>query len=639
MHGALVSALVLWAAVAGLAVLGPSRDLLVQGLVAYTAAFLALLHLWRSHREFLDDPRILLGGALLLRLTLFPALPDLSDDLYRYVWDGWLLFQGISPYRWIPADPALAHLHDSVLFREMNSPGYYSIYPPFSQLAFFPAGIVHTWVGWPGSAYAIKGTFLLLEGGGVVLMYRALRLLGHAPGALALYAWNPLVLVTVAGTGHTEGGLALGLGLVALGVAGAGARIGWLGLVAATLSKGIPLLLAPLFLRLQHRGHGIRKMLRAALPAAVVGILLTAPFLSRDLPAALLASADLYVRLFEFNAGLYFVLKEALFRATGEDWGNVLGPALRWGFLLAALGVWLRWPLRSTGDWFRGSLLLFSLYLVTATTVHPWYVTWGLLLLPFTPFLRAAWLWASWAAFPTYLTYVGVSHQALTAAFWSGVAFFTIREALPGLKEFALRMAGARKARQLKRQLRGTRLLDLGAGEGYLAARLDGVKEGTRKVFLADLGPYFRVPLGGIVYDGHHLPLRDRSVDTVVLSLVLHHCEDPASVLRESLRVARKRVLVTESTFRHTWERRILEVLDRTANRGRAEGGMDTAGAPLRFRTVKEWEEMIEAVGGRIVTSRRLNRIGHRHHLFVVEPFQREPSARLGRASGAPETA
>ncbi len=618
--GALTAALVLWAAVAGLAILGPDREVLPAGLAAYTVAFLAFLHLWRRHGHFLDDARVLLGGAVLLRLTLFPALPDLSDDIYRYVWDGWLLSQGLDPYRWVPADPALQHLHGDLLFREMNSPGYRSIYPPLSQLAFLPGGFVYGWLGWPAGAYAVKGTFLLLEITGILLLHRALLNLGLSPRHLALYALNPLVLVTVAGGGHTEGGLALGIGLLALAVAAERTRTGWIGLALAGLSKGIPLVLSPLFLRLRGRAEGYRKALVGAAPAALLAVLLVLPFLSRDLPGALASSADLYVRLFEFNAGLYFALKEVLLWTTGEDWGQQLGPALRWVFLLSAIGIWLRWPVRSPTDWFRGGLLLLGIYLVTATTVHPWYLNWGLLLLPFTPFLRSAWLWASWAAFPTYLTYVEIDHGPLAALFWCGVALFVLRDARPGLKSLALRVAGARKARQLSPHLRGSPVLDLGSGEGYVATHLEGVREGARKVFLAELGPHFRVELAGIVFDGQRLPLADGSVDTVVLSLVLHHARDPRTVLREALRVARARILVTESCFRWDWERRLLETVDRRANRGRAEGTMDAPTAPLEFRRAEEWEELIREVGGTILTSRRLNRVGHRHHLFVIEP-------------------
>jgi SAM-dependent methyltransferase len=123
------------------------------------------------------------------------------------------------------------------------------------------------------------------------------------------------------------------------------------------------------------------------------------------------------------------------------------------------------------------------------------------------------------------------------------------------------------------------------------------------------------------VYDGSRVPLRDGAVDTVLLSLALHHAENPDRVLAEALRVARKRVLVTESTYRWGWERNALEVADRWANRGRGmEGNEAGGGATLHFRTVGSWLGAFSEAGAEVLESRRLNRVGHRHHLFVLQP-------------------
>jgi alpha-1,6-mannosyltransferase len=308
-RSALAAALTFWGAIFGLALLGPSRDSLGFALVGYSAAFLALIHLWFHHRKVLDDPRVLLGGALLLRLTLFPSLPDLSDDLYRYVWDGWLSYSGMNPFRFVPADPALAEFQSSWLFNRLNSPGYHSIYPPLSQLVFLLGGAVEARIGWPASAYAVKGGFLLLELSGVCLLHLALRAQGKPSGALALYALNPLPIVVIAGSGHTEGGLVLGLGLLAFGVASGAHRRAWMGLVLAGASKGIPLLLAPLLVRHQLGKIGLLGTIRATVPGMILGVALLLPFDPAEMLLAARRSADLYVRLFEFNAGLYFALR------------------------------------------------------------------------------------------------------------------------------------------------------------------------------------------------------------------------------------------------------------------------------------------------------------------------------------------
>jgi SAM-dependent methyltransferase len=607
---------------------GPDRGSLVPALGAYTVAFLALVHLWCLHGEVLDDPRVVLAGAVVLRLTLFPALPDLSDDLFRYLWDGWLLVSGVSPYGFVPSDPALAPFQGDPLYARLNSPDFRSVYPPLSQIVFAPAGWIYAQWGWPAGAYAVKGGFLVLEMTGVILLLRAIQAMGLRPRLLVLYAWNPLVLVVLAGSGHSEGGLVLGMGLLALGVASSRPRAAWMGLALAVLSKGIPIFLAPLLFRHHLARHGPRTALLAPLPGIVLGAALTLPFLGGGIVEAGLLSSELYVRLFEFNAGLYFLAKEAGFVLTGEDWSKVLGPAFRLAFLGGALWVWLRTPVGNGAGWASAALLIFGLYLATATTVHPWYLIWGLVLVPFTSLTRGAWLWGSWAAFPTYLTYLGVSHGALTGVFWGGVAVALLFEARSPLRDLLLPLAGRRKARQVDDVIRGPLVLDLGAGEGYVAAALEEAERGRsggpsspRKLIAADVAPTFRVGTARLVCRGEALPLRDGAVDTVLLSLVLHHCADPDRVLTEALRVGR-RVIITESTFEWEWEQRLLEKVDRWVNRGRGEGVMDRDPEPLRFRTPKAWEEATLRAGGRVVESRRLNRLGHRHHLLVAEPAE-----------------
>ncbi len=609
-------AAVLWLSVLALALLGPTRELLFPSLIAYTTGFAALLLLWRGHSEFLDDPRVLLGGALLLRLTLFPTLPDLSDDLYRYVWDGWLSVSGVNPFRFLPSATELAEFQASDLFGEINSPDFHSIYPPLSQVVFLAGGLTYVLVGWPAAAFAVKAVFLLLEMSGLALLAAAIRASGLRPHAMALYALNPLILVTLTAGGHSESGMVFGLGLMAYGLTRRRKALAWVGLVLATAAKGVPLLLAPFLLRTQLREAPPRHLLSAMTPGVVLGLFLFAPFYYPGIISALASSADLYVRLFEFNAGLYFALKEIALWVTGTDWGKTIGPILGAGFLGGTALMWIRWPMREDEDFFRASLAVLGLYLLTATTVHPWYLSWGLALVPFTSFLRGAWMWASWAAFLTYFVYVGLPHSLPTAAFWGGVGFFFGREFEAQIRDRLLRIAGRRKARQVSTHLTGTLVLDLGAGEGYVATALTGR---DRRCILVDVGPFFRVRNPRVVYDGLHIPVRDRSVDSVLVSLVLHHARDPEQVIREALRVTRKRVVITESTYRWQWECRLLELADRCANRLRGFTGNTSAAEPLGFRTVEDWKATFRDAGSNLILSERLNVVGHRHHLFVVE--------------------
>ncbi|TVP59947.1 MAG: methyltransferase domain-containing protein [Gemmatimonadales bacterium] len=614
--------LLLFGSAAALAFLGPQRASLVPALLPWALTFGALAHLWLSHRTWLARPGVLIGGALLLRVIFLLPLPDLSDDLYRYVWDGLLTLEGVRPYTLVPADPALSHLHGTDLFREMNSPGYTSIYPPLSQWIFLPGAIAYRLWGWPAAAWAIKGGFLLLETLGVLLMYATLRRLRRPPAPLALYAWNPLALVTIAGGGHTEGGLVLGIGLLLYGLTRApgpsGAWLSWAGWGLAVLSKGVPLVLAPLVWRAlgppadgpRRRFREVLRRLRAPVGVLLAMGLLSLPFLRpADLPG-IARSARLYTGLFEFNAGLYYLLKgalEALPGATSTGLGSAMGVA----FLVGALFVVTRHRARGVDDVSRAAVLVFSLYLVLATTVHPWYLIWVLAFLPFTDTLRPAWLWASAASLPTYLTYTGVPHAPLVALFWGGWLLFAGHQ----YREFAFRplrrIAARRKAGWIGPHLAGNRWLDVGGGEGGVARALERrAPDRSASTWVADPMVIGTRDTRRVRAEGERLPFGDGAFDAVVLCFVLHHTADPDRVLAEALRVTADRVVILESTPSTPLGSRLLALLDRWVNEKRGDGSMGTA-APIHYRRGGQWEDTALRLGARVILRDRPGRIGH----------------------------
>src|SRR2546426_11482134 len=146
------------------------------------------------------------------------------------------------------------------------------------------------------------------------------------------------------------------------------------------------------------------------------------------------------------------------------------------------------------------------------------------------------------------------------------------------LQAFLRRYAHA-EARALLPWIRGPRLLDLGAGEGWVAEALR-----TRAAVWAcavDVGPFRLAAEPYVVYDGARLPFGDGAFDTTLLSLALHHAETPEAVLDEAVRVTRGRLLVVESVYRDRLERFWLDLLDGHLNRHRHGGRMNV---PPRFR-------------------------------------------------------
>ena len=611
-----------------LAWLGPTRAMVPWALLPWSLAFLALWALFRSEVRWLERGSVLLGGALVLRLLFLATHQDLSDDLYRYVWDGWIQHQGINPYRWAPDDPALAALHGDLLFQAMNSPGWISVYPPLSQLVFQVGGWLHDRVGWPLSGWGIRAVFTTLEFGGILALYSALRITGASPKALMLYAWNPLVLLAVAGSGHSEGGLVLGMGLFLLGLARGSAKVGWLGWVLAVLAKGIPLLLGPLLLRALTRRMGTRTALIGMIPAALVGILLVGFFLRpRDLPG-IFSSVRLYTDLFAFNGGLHPLLRTLGWSLFGVD----TGPFLARSFALVSLGVALivawAWPLRDRAG-VRGmasaGLIIISVYLVLTPTVHPWYLLWGLpLVVLASPILQAPWLWLSWAALPTYLFYLGFPAAPLAVLFWGGALLILVatlhthrEQVLAPLRE----VAGQRKARWIRPWVRGTRTLDVGGGEGDVLHALhqsnpEVIERHSSVGWVVD--PEAGRP-GQIRALGEALPFADQGVDSVILSFVLHHAQDPEQVLTEALRVSRQRVVILESVPRSPLERTLLEGVDRWVNAHRGKGSMGSPQAPLAMHPAAFWIAMAQNLEATVVHAGCPGGV-HPVLLLVLEP-------------------
>lgn len=613
---------------------------------ASLVAAVGLVILWLD--DALSLP-VILAGAVVFRLAFAPVDPIFSDDVFRYVWDGRLQLHGINPYQFKPDDAALAEFQSGGLFEKLNSASYYSVYPPISQIAFLPGAWAFEWGGWTAAYFTTKALFMAAEALGLWILTR----LTSARNVL-LYAWNPLVLLEMAGQVHTE---ALLVPLLLGAVWAVRTRRGGVASVAlagATLVKLIPVVLGPFLIR--------RFGWRAVWPGALFGAALCLPYAAPYVLPHVKTSVDLYVRLFEFNAGPYLTAKHALWTLTGTDWSKTLGPALRWAFLASLPGLylvdaWRNWSFRTA------ALVTFGLFFVFSTTVHPWYL---LAVLPLAVIgIRPAWpwLWLGICSLGTYLFYTGAPAWPWIALGWGGAAVWggiwlkknvstpLVARSVDRLLQRVQRHRAREKAQHVLDVLRqneaqkhvlhqdrdsdreddgsqddvspqphtdrasskertvsgnGTpspigapiQILDLGAGEGYVGAALQDMTGAD--VTLADVVDMNRTSLPHLTYDGVRLPLPEDAVDVVILYFVLHHCEQPDAVLREALRVARHDVVVVESVYDSALQHRLLNVLDPLANRLRSGGRMDDQEEHLHFRPADAWVRQAESLGARV---------------------------------------
>ena len=204
--------------------------------------------LWRERRQLSEREShcflvYLLGLAILMRGLLLFAPPH-STDIYRYVWDGRVQADGINPYKYVPADPALAHLRDGIIYESVNRKEYApTIYPPMAQAVFFLATRVSE------SVTMMKAAMLAFETLAVWALIQLLKARRLPIVLAALYALHPLAIWEIAGSGHVDI-VAVAFMLLALLAAEKGKRFAsGAALAAGVLTKYFPLALAPALYR------------------------------------------------------------------------------------------------------------------------------------------------------------------------------------------------------------------------------------------------------------------------------------------------------------------------------------------------------------------------------------------------------
>ncbi len=404
--------------------LGNLRDAAVPYLALVAAATLALyLGLYLSGRSGIAPRRrTIVAVAVLLRLAMLPMLPSLSDDAYRYLWDGRLLLEGVNPYLHIPADPSLARFHDE-LFRLQGYPTTNTIYPPGAQIVFALSMALAEPFGRGYMAGYLIYKLLLIGGelAAIWLLVRMLDRLGISRRMALLYAWHPLVVVELAGQGHTDAfwvlGLALGLYAYMAGWSGGGVP----GLALGTALRLHPLLVLPLW----WRYLGARRWL-PGLALSLPFLLLFIPLLLPDALGNYLAVLERFTNYYEFNGGFYYGVKWLLDEIHLKPSNTIAGGI---GAALQLLCVLLAWVLPVRDRSVRGlawrALIVITAQIVFGAKVHIWYFAAPLFLLPLAgnDLLRRPWMWAALAAPFTYLMYTlspPAELMAVVALEWGG---------------------------------------------------------------------------------------------------------------------------------------------------------------------------------------------------------------------------
>lgn len=321
---------------------------------------------------------VILVFAGLLRLSILFSPPVLSDDIYRYVWDGRVQASGINPYRFVPADKQLAPLRDQAIYPRINRREYArTIYPPLAQAIFFAATRVSESVLW------MKAVIVAFEAAAVLVLIRLLVLLGLPAQRVLIYAWHPLAVWEFAGSGHIDAA-AVALIVLALWMRKRNSPVlTGVALAGATLVKLFPMVLFPALYRKWDW-----KMPAAFFASVFVGYL---PYLG--VGTLVLGFLPGYLREEGFRGGWGMFLPslfERLWPSLHLDGSAYLVLA---SIALLAVGLWFSFRHSENGDaHIAAATTLATIFLILLSPHYPWYFLWVVPMLCFHPYVPMLYL-------------------------------------------------------------------------------------------------------------------------------------------------------------------------------------------------------------------------------------------------------
>lgn len=385
--------------------------------ISYLILFTLYIYMLYQHDK--ADVNFWLKAAVLFRLVLLFSIPNLSDDFYRFIWDGRLLAAGVHPFAEIPAFyieqasniPGIT----LELFQQLNSQHYFTIYPPLAQFIFWLSVVISPSDIF-GSVIVIRVLIILAELG-ILLLIKKLLLYFQLPARQTLlYALNPLIILELSGNLHFEVFyiffILLSFYLLIKRKIGLSAII----FSFAVGIKLLPLIFLPAILWHLRWKRGVIYGLIVLASTAILFI----PLLSAEIIENFNQSLGLYFQKFEFNASIYYLVREWGFWKYGYNIIQTIGWKLA---LISALLIMIisvvngqqstvhspqsvsnikLWTVYH-GLWTKFLFILFT-YLLFTTTVHPWYITPLIAFSVFTNY-RIAMVWS----FLIFFTYAGYS--------------------------------------------------------------------------------------------------------------------------------------------------------------------------------------------------------------------------------------
>lgn len=344
---------------------------LAQGIIYLGAVVLVL-------RRDVGRPAlvVILGVAAILRLAVTLSTPRLSNDAYRYIWDGRVQAHGINPYRFAPADSHLTVLRDAAIYNNINRREYaHTIYPPVAEMLFLAITRVSESTVW------MKAAMVSFEALAIWLLIRLLIGLRLSAEHVIIYAWNPLALWEFAGSGHVDAAVVAFVALALLARHRERPFLTGFGLACAAMVKPYSALLFP---ALSRRWDW---KMPAAFAATVLGAY--APYLG--VGTRVIGFLPAYLKEEGLIDATRFYLADLLRIGLKVQWLSPLRCLVAVGLLLAAATAFaFARSLNEPRGWLVGTVTMATTFSILFSPHNPWYFVWVLPILcalPYAPML------------------------------------------------------------------------------------------------------------------------------------------------------------------------------------------------------------------------------------------------------------
>lgn len=364
--------------------------------------------------KYENSSQLLLLAFILFRIVFVFYTPSLSQDYFRFIWDGRLLAQGVNPYLFVPKDlvvnPDFVMAESRQLYDGMGalSAKHYSNYPPVNQFCFWLAGVLSSKSIF-GGIITLRLILILADIGVLFFGKKILDRMGYCSNRIYFYLLNPLIIVELTGNLHFEG-LMLFFLIWSMYLL---QQFKWkraaLVFGLSISAKLLPLILIPVFFKKLK----FKKFVVFGSIAIGINVLLFLPFISAQLITNYTTTIGLWFTNFEFNASLYYVVRYIGYQIVGY---NVIQTIGRFTPFLVIVMVALFSLLKknnSIATLFNTMLLVLTCYFFLSTTVHPWYIISLVVLSVFTIY-NYAYIWSGMVV----LSYYAYSNPEFKENYW-----------------------------------------------------------------------------------------------------------------------------------------------------------------------------------------------------------------------------